>query len=76
MTGTVHAADQPERSGFVTDVKDDPIGSVNWKPELPIPDQYKVIAKPLIKSTVNNFKGRIAKIVNKAINDFRTRPEH
>ncbi len=46
VTGTAHAADQPDRSGFVTDVRDDPIGFVNWRLELPIPDQYKLIAKP------------------------------
>ncbi|MFF7689454.1 hypothetical protein ACFZB6_25320 [Streptomyces syringium] len=36
----------PDYVGFAKAVRDDPIGFVNWKLELPIPDQYRVIAKP------------------------------
>ncbi|MEU5187211.1 hypothetical protein AB0G83_08670 [Streptomyces klenkii] len=69
MTGTAHAADRPDPVGVVKAVKDDPIGFVNWKLELPIPSQYRAFAGPVIKSTVNGYKGKIAKILNKAIKE-------
>ncbi len=43
------AAGPPDYIGFAKAVRDDPIGFVNWRLELPIPDQYKVIATPLVK---------------------------
>ncbi|MFJ1611094.1 hypothetical protein ACIOHS_48675 [Streptomyces sp. NPDC088253] len=39
----------PDFPSFLNALRDDPIAFVNWKLELPIPDPYKPIAKPLVK---------------------------
>ncbi|MFB7170638.1 hypothetical protein ACFCYM_07395 [Streptomyces sp. NPDC056254] len=48
MSGTAHAS-PPDYIGFAKAVRDDPIGFVNWKLDLPIPDQYAKLGGPSIK---------------------------